>query len=56
MSQRKLSLGKQINRNIIVKDGLKEGEEIVVQGVQNMREGAVITTKPPQPQGAAPKK
>jgi membrane fusion protein (multidrug efflux system) len=49
VSQRKLSLGKQIGTNIIVKDGLKEGEKIVVQGVQNLREGAVITTAPPQP-------
>jgi len=35
---------------------LKEGEEIVVQGVQNLREGAVVTTKPPQQQGGGPKK
>lgn len=55
VSQRKLSLGKQIGRNIIVKDGVKEGDIIVVQGVQNLREGAVVTTKPPQPQGT-PKK
>lgn len=47
VSQRKLSLGKQIGTNIIVKDGLKEGEKIVVQGVQNLRQGAVITTAPP---------
>jgi membrane fusion protein (multidrug efflux system) len=56
VTQRKLSLGKQVDTNIIVKSGLKEGEEIVVQGVQNMREGAVITTKPPQPPAAAAKK
>jgi membrane fusion protein, multidrug efflux system len=55
VSQRKISLGKQISNNVIIKDGLKEGEQIVVQGVQNLREGAVVTTKPPQPQGA-PKK
>ncbi len=55
VSQRKLSLGKQIGKNIIVKDGLKEGDVIVVQGVQNLREGAVVTTKPPEPPGA-PKK
>jgi len=55
VSQHKLVLGKQIGRNVIVKDGLKEGDVIVVQGVQNLREGAVVTTKPPQPQGA-PKK
>jgi membrane fusion protein (multidrug efflux system) len=33
---------------VIIKDGLKEGEKVVVQGVQNLREGAVITTAPPQ--------
>jgi membrane fusion protein (multidrug efflux system) len=47
VTQRKLSLGKQIGTNIIVKDGLKEGDKVVVQGVQNLREGAVITTKVP---------
>lgn len=42
VSQRRLVLGKQIGVNIIVTDGLEEGETIVVQGVQNLREGAVI--------------
>ena len=55
VSQRKLLLGKQIGTNIIVKDGLKEGEKIVVQGIQNLREGAVITTAPPPQPGAAKK-
>lgn len=55
VSQRKLLLGKQVDKNVIVKDGLKEGEEIVVQGVQNLREGAAVTTKPPQAPGAAKK-
>jgi membrane fusion protein (multidrug efflux system) len=48
VSQRKLVLGKPIGANIIIKDGLKAGDKIVVQGVQNLREGAVITTVPPQ--------
>jgi len=43
VTQRKLVLGKAIGPNVIVKDGLKEGEKIVTQGVQNLREGAVIT-------------
>lgn len=47
VSQRRLVLGKPIGTNIIVKDGLKEGEKIVVQGVQNLREGALITTANP---------
>ncbi|MFT3908514.1 MAG: efflux RND transporter periplasmic adaptor subunit [Ferruginibacter sp.] len=47
VSQRKIQLGKQMGLNVIIKDGLKEGEEVVVQGVQNLKEGSVITTKPP---------
>ena len=44
VTQRKLVLGKQVNANIIVRDGLKPGETIVVQGVQNLKEGVAITT------------
>ncbi|HRP57216.1 efflux RND transporter periplasmic adaptor subunit [Agriterribacter sp.] len=43
VSQRKLGLSRQIGADVIVKDGLKEGEKIVVQGVQNLREGIVVT-------------
>lgn len=42
VSQRKVVLGKQIKTNVIIKDGLKAGEKIAVQGVQNLREGAEI--------------
>ena len=35
-------LGKQIGTSIIVKNGLESGEKIVVEGVQNLREGAMI--------------
>jgi membrane fusion protein (multidrug efflux system) len=49
VSQRKLLLGKQLGANVIINDGLKEGEKIVVQGIQNLREGAVITAAEPQP-------
>lgn len=58
VTQREVALGRQIGTNVIVKDGVKAGETIVVQGVQNLREGAKITTAPPQQPGAgaAPKK
>lgn len=57
VSQRKVQLGKQLGTNVIIRDGIKEGETIVVEGVQKLREGAVITTAPPQqPGAAAPKK
>ena len=47
VTQRKVALGKQIGRSIIIKDGLKEGETIVTEGVQNLREGATISVTPP---------
>jgi len=42
VSQREVPLGPQIGTNVIVKDSLREGEKIVVQGVQNLREGAMV--------------
>jgi membrane fusion protein (multidrug efflux system) len=47
VSQRKVLLGKQVNRDIIVKDGLKVGETIVTEGVQNLREGSEVSVTPP---------
>lgn len=47
VSQRKVQLGKQIGTNIIIEEGLKEGEMIAVEGVQNLKEGSVVATSPP---------
>ncbi len=53
VSQQKVELGKQIGAGIIIKDGLKEGDKIAVEGVQNLHQGSVITTAPPQPAPSA---
>ena len=42
VTQQRVALGKQIGRNIIVKSGLQEGETIVTEGVQNLREGSIV--------------
>lgn len=55
VSQRKLILGKQIGINVIVKEGLKDGEKVVVEGIQNLREGAMINTTTPPPAEKAAK-
>ena len=47
VSQRKILLGKQIGPDVIAKSGLNAEEKIVVLGVQNLREGAII--KPEEP-------
>ncbi|MEO6730825.1 MAG: efflux RND transporter periplasmic adaptor subunit [Ferruginibacter sp.] len=44
VSQRKVVLGKQIGTDIIVKEGLQTGEKVVVEGVQNLREGSMINS------------
>ncbi len=43
VTQQKVVLGKQIGENIIVKQGLKDGQKIAVEGVQDLHEGSVIT-------------
>ncbi len=48
VTQKKVSLGKQMGSSIIVRDGLKQGDKIVTEGVQKLREGAIITTVPPK--------
>ena len=45
VSQRQLVLGHQFGENIIVEKGLNPGERIVVEGVQNLHEGSVVTIK-----------
>mgnify|MGYP001228044718 CR=1 FL=1 len=47
VTQRKVELGKQVGPSIIIKDGLQDGDRIVVQGVQNLREGAVVSVAAP---------
>ncbi|GAB3901342.1 efflux RND transporter periplasmic adaptor subunit [Larkinella knui] len=42
VSQRKVSLGSRIGPNIIVKEGIREGDKIVTEGIQKLREGAVV--------------
>lgn len=44
VTQRKLTLGRKVGADIVIKDGLQAGETIVVQGVQNLKEGSFITT------------
>jgi membrane fusion protein (multidrug efflux system) len=51
-TQTKITLGKQVGKNVIVKEGLNEGDKIAVEGVQNLREGSTVAIADP----TAPKK
>ncbi|MEO6833045.1 MAG: efflux RND transporter periplasmic adaptor subunit [Chitinophagaceae bacterium] len=44
VSEQQVVLGRQIGSEVIVQKGLKPGEKIVVEGVQNLHEGSVIKT------------
>lgn len=54
VSQRKIVTGKQIGKNVIVKSGLNDGDRVVVEGVQNLREGAAINATVPQSSPTTP--
>jgi membrane fusion protein (multidrug efflux system) len=54
-TQRKVIIGKQIGKNIIIKSGLKEGDTIITEGVQNLREGSAISLAPPAQPAVAKK-
>ncbi|SEA59433.1 efflux RND transporter periplasmic adaptor subunit [Pedobacter hartonius] len=45
---RVIKVGKQVEQNIVIKSGLKVGEVIVVDGVQNVRPGAVVKAVSPE--------
>lgn len=47
VSQRKVVLGNALGADIVIKDGLKAGEPVVIEGVQNLREGAKVNIGAP---------
>ncbi len=51
--QRKVSLGTKINDKIVVKTGLKEGENVVTEGVQKLRDSSAIQIGAPKAAPAA---
>ena len=51
VSQKKVTLGARINEKVIVKNGLKEGETIVTEGTQKVREGAKVRVTSPEQSG-----
>lgn len=48
VSQTKVLLGTRINDKIIIKEGLKEGDKVVSEGVQKLKDGTVIATGAPK--------
>jgi membrane fusion protein, multidrug efflux system len=56
VSQQRIEIGRTINNDmVIVKSGLKPGEEIVTQGVQKLRNGSPVVPAPSGKSGNAAK-
>ena len=43
VEQRRVTTGVEQGRNIVVTDGLKEGELVIVEGIQKVRPGQIVT-------------
>lgn len=52
--QNKVTLGSKVADKIVVREGLKAGDQIVVEGTQKLRPGAKITLDTPQSAAAGP--
>jgi len=53
--QQKVKVGPTIGQNIVIYSGLNGEEDIVIEGVQKLREGTAVNTQGPQTQQAATK-
>lgn len=47
-TQHKVSLGTRINDKIVVRTGLKEGDNVVIEGVQKLRDSIAVQVAPPK--------
>jgi len=43
VEQRRVTTGVEQGRNVVVSNGLKEGELVIVEGIQKVRPGQVVT-------------
>ncbi|MDQ1411081.1 MAG: rane fusion protein multidrug efflux system, partial [Acidobacteriaceae bacterium] len=46
VSMRAVKPGETVGTMWVIDEGLKPGEQVVVEGLQNLREGTLVTPKP----------
>jgi membrane fusion protein (multidrug efflux system) len=51
---RKVKPGQKVGSNWIIEDGLKNGDVVVAEGIQRLRDGMTVVPKPAAPAAAAP--
>jgi membrane fusion protein (multidrug efflux system) len=49
-----VKMGRRVDHDWIVEDGLKAGDKIIVEGIQKAREGGLVNPKPWTPPAASP--
>ncbi|RAU83144.1 efflux RND transporter periplasmic adaptor subunit [Pontibacter arcticus] len=54
VQQQNIQLGTRFQDKIVAREGLKDGQVIVVEGIQKLRQGAKVQVGAPQAAGAAP--
>ena len=50
---RNVKVGPRVDSLWVIDEGLKPGERVIVEGLQRVREGAVVAPKPASPSGAS---
>ncbi|HLK27262.1 MAG TPA: efflux RND transporter periplasmic adaptor subunit [Puia sp.] len=50
--QKKVKLGQTIGANVIIKDGISEGDRIVIDGIQSLHEGSQVNVGNKKPEGS----
>jgi membrane fusion protein (multidrug efflux system) len=45
--QRKVTLGSKIEDKVVVRDGVKQGDSVVTEGVQKLKDSILVRTGPP---------
>jgi membrane fusion protein (multidrug efflux system) len=46
--QQNVQLGTRVNGSVVVREGLKEGQQIVTEGIQRLRQGAKVQLGGPE--------
>lgn len=54
VSMRPVKVGERVGNLWIINEGLSAGERIIIEGVQKVRDGAVVNPKPAPAEGATP--
>jgi membrane fusion protein (multidrug efflux system) len=50
VSFRNVKVGARVGRLWVIEEGLKQGERVVVEGLQRIQDGAVVSPKPAPPE------